>query len=99
MNKFQILSWNVQGLRWALSKKFKGRVRQELYKFNVGVCDMIFNAPNSGGGRKEFWFKIGSDLQSVDHWCMVGDFNMIENFDDRIGGSHALIGATELVTW
>ena len=47
----------------------------------------------------EFWFKIGSDLPSVDHWCMVGDFNMIEDFGDRIGGSHALIGATELVTW
>ena len=41
MNKFQILSWNVQGLGGALSKKFKGRVRQELHKFNVGVCDMI----------------------------------------------------------
>ena len=42
MNKFQILSWNVQGLGGALSKKFKGRVRQELHKFNVGVCDMIY---------------------------------------------------------
>ena len=41
MNKFQIFSWNVQGLGGALSKKFKGRVCQELHKFNVGVCDMI----------------------------------------------------------
>ena len=41
MNKFQILSWNVQGLGGAPSKKFKGRVRQELHKFNVSVCDMI----------------------------------------------------------
>ena len=178
MNKFQILSWNVQGLRGALSKKFNGRVRQELLKFNVGVCDMIclqethlsdkridtygnmlkenwkyywapviddqnkhgglcialiekwsqkvldcrvlvegraqyiilmvsdlklgflnIYAPNSTGSRKEFWFKIGSDLPSVDHWCMVGDFNMIEDFGDRIRGSHALMGAIELVTW
>ena len=30
---------------------------------------------------------------------MNGDFNMIEDFGDRIGGSHALIGATELITW
>ena len=37
MNNFRILSWNVQGLGGALSKKFKGRVRQELHKFNVGV--------------------------------------------------------------
>ena len=24
-------------------------------------------APNPGGATKEFWFKIGSDLPSVDH--------------------------------
>ena len=30
---------------------------------------------------------------------MVGDFNMIEEFGDRIGGSHALIGSTELIAW
>ena len=41
MNNFLILSWNGQGLGGALSKKFKSRVRQELHKFNVGVCHMI----------------------------------------------------------
>ena len=35
----------------------------------------------------------------MDHLCMVGDFNMIEDFSDRIGGSYALIGVVELITW
>ena len=56
-------------------------------------------ALNSRGARKEFWFKIGIYLPSVDHWCMMGDFNMIEDFGDRTGGSHALISAFELITW
>ena len=30
---------------------------------------------------------------------MVGDFNMIEDFGDRTGGSHPLIGAYDLLTW
>ena len=25
----------------ALSKKFKGRIRQELHMFNMGVCEII----------------------------------------------------------
>ena len=41
MNNFRILSWNVQALGGALSKKFKGRICQELDRFNVGVRDMI----------------------------------------------------------
>ena len=54
-------------------------------------------APNSGGARREFWFKIGSHLPSVDHWCMVSDFNMIEDFGDRTRCSYALIGDVELI--
>ena len=29
---------------------------------------------------------------------MMGDFNMIEDFGDRTGGSHALISASGLIT-
>ena len=53
-------------------------------------------ASKSGGARKEFWFKIGSDLLSVDHLCMLGYFNMIEDFGDKAGGSHALISSSKL---
>ena len=63
-------------------------------ELKLGLLDL-----NSRGARKEFWFKIGSHLLSVDHWCMVGDFNMIENFGDRTRGSHSLIGVAELITW
>mgnify|MGYP006973830904 FL=1 len=51
------------------------------------------------GLERNLWFKIGSNLLSMDHLCMVGDFNMIEDFSDRIGGSYALIGVVELITW
>ena len=54
-------------------------------------------APISRGVRKEYRFKIIFDLPSVDDWCMVSDFNMIEDFGDRTRGSHALIGVVELI--
>ena len=50
---------------------------------NLKLGFLNIYAPNSRGARKEFWFKIGFDLPSVDHWCMVGDFNMIEDFGYR----------------
>ena len=50
--------------------------------FKLGFLNIY--APNLEGARKEFWFKIGFDLPSVDHWCRVGDFKMIEDFGNRI---------------
>ena len=51
------------------------------------------------GLERNFGLRLGSYLPSVDHWCMVGDFNLIGYFGDRIGVSHPSIGATELITW
>ena len=35
----------------------------------------------------------------MDHWCIVGDFNMLEDPFDRMGGSTVTILGAELAEW
>ena len=35
----------------------------------------------------------------MDHWSIAGDFNMLENPFDRMGGSAITISGAELVEW
>ena len=35
----------------------------------------------------------------MDHWCFVGDFNMLEDPSDRMGGSTVTISGSELAEW
>ena len=39
------------------------------------------------------------DLHVMDHWCIVGDFNMLEDPSNRMGGSTVTISGTELAEW
>ena len=56
-------------------------------------------APNHASARKHFWYEITNALPNVSHWCVAGDFNMIEDPLDRRGGSAATIHGEELANW
>lgn len=50
--------------------------------------------------RVEFGALIEASLPIVaDHWCMGGDFNMLEDASDRQGGSSVTIQGEELASW
>ena len=38
-------------------------------------------------------------LPTVDHWCIAGDFNMIEDPEDRNGEGGATVHGLELSGW
>ncbi|RYA44468.1 hypothetical protein DD606_25175 [Enterobacter cloacae complex sp. GF14B] len=56
-------------------------------------------APNVASARAEFWSQIVESLPQAEHWCIGGDFNMLEDPSDRIGGSHATVHGVELAAW
>eukprot|EP00250_Pteridium_aquilinum_P022375 c25362_g1_i1 orf=3-2321(-) len=56
-------------------------------------------APNSASGRTVFWDTIVDALPQADHWCVGGDFNMLEDAHDRQGGSLCTIQGAESVAW
>ena len=56
-------------------------------------------APNSASGRIRFWNMLLQDLPMAQHWCMCGDWNMIESPIDRLGGSSITISGSQLREW
>lgn len=55
-------------------------------------------APNSAsGGCTDFWDTLVDVLPQADHWCVGGDFNMLEDALDRQGIAYALFRA--LLSW
>ena len=53
-------------------------------------------APNHASARKYFWCEITNALPNVSHWCVAGDFNMLEDAGDIKGGSVVTIHGEEL---
>lgn len=45
--------------------------------------------------RREAGYWMSDALSAMEHWCIGGDFNIIEDCADRGGGSHA----AKLATW
>ena len=56
-------------------------------------------APNQSSARASFWDQLVDALPTVEHWCIGGDFNMIEVPSDRVGGSHTTLQGSELAAW
>ena len=56
-------------------------------------------APNTATARQQFWKDLLNKLPSLDHWCIAGDFNMLEDPIDRMGGSSITIHGHELTMW
>ena len=66
-----------------------------------GVSWGILNvyAPNHASARTLFWTQICDALQNIEHWCMAGDFNMLEDPNDRRGGSTMTVRGSKLGAW
>ena len=57
--------------------------------FQIGLKKwglMNIYAPNHARDRAILWKNILSQVPSVDHWAIAGDFNMLEDVSDRSGG-------------
>ena len=53
-------------------------------------------APNSATGRIHLWNMLLQDLPVAQHWCMCGDWNMMESPTNSLGGSSISISGSEL---
>ena len=40
-----------------------------------------------------------SQLPTVDHWAIAGDFNMLEDVCDRLGGTSQTSSGSDLYEW
>ena len=45
------------------------------------------------------WIELDRSLPTVDHWCIAGDFNMIEDPEDRSGEGGVTVHGLELSAW
>ncbi|KAH7277724.1 hypothetical protein KP509_38G003900, partial [Ceratopteris richardii] len=71
-----------------------------LEKENVRWGIVNIYAPKQEAERAPFWRELYSCLpNSVEHWIVGGDFNMVESLDDRRGGNPTSIHGHELATW
>ena len=55
--------------------------------------------PNSEAARSRFWTEILLQIPQIDRWALVGDFNMLEDVQDRQGGSLRIISGSEFREW
>ena len=60
----------------------------------MNVC-----APSTASPWKQFWQDLLNVLPPLDYWCIVGDFNMIEDPIDRKGVRSTTIHGHELAIW
>mgnify|MGYP002774994443 FL=1 len=57
-------------------------------------------APNQASNRAIFWDTMAEKLPDcVTNWIVCGDFNMLEQPSDRVGGSNSTIHGRELAAW
>ena len=78
----------------------EGRVQViiiEIQNLQLGFINVY--AHNAAADRRRLWSYMCDTLPQVDHWCMAGDFNMIEDKLDRSGGSKAILYGSKLSFW
>ena len=56
-------------------------------------------APNHARDRTTLWKSIMPQLPAVEHWAIMGDFNMLEDACDRVGGTFQPLFGSELYEW
>ena len=82
----------------SLSNKRAQYIVFQIGEIKWGLLNLY--APNSEAARTRFWSGILSKIpQQIDHWALVGDFNMIEDVQDRQDGSLRTICGSELRAW
>ena len=60
---------------------------------------MKLYAPNSFRERLKIWIELNISLPVVDHWCVAGDFNMIEDLEGWSGEGGVTVHGLELSAW
>ena len=56
---------------------------------HVGVLNVY--VANHASVWADFLTQITDALPVADHWCVGGDFNMLEDPSNRMGGSHVTV--------
>ena len=56
-------------------------------------------APNHARDRTTLWKSIMPQLPVVEHWAIAGDFNMLEDGCDRLGGTFQPLFGSKLYEW
>ena len=77
-----------------------GRGHYVIFQLGVKKWGLLnIYAPNHARDRTILWKNIMSQLPTIDHWAIAGDFNMLEDLSDRLGGTSQTLGGTELYEW
>ena len=90
---------------WAPHVSMSGSLankRAQYIVFQIGAIKwglLNLYAPNSEAARSRFWSEILVQIPQIDHWALVGDFNMLEDVQDRQGGSSRIISGSEFREW
>ena len=69
----------------------------KLLEKKVGLLNVY--APNSTRGRAQIWCQLWNDLPVMDRWCIVRDFNMLEDASDPMDGSIVTTSSAKLAEW
>lgn len=85
-NRYEL--WTIiyeQAKKWAYTMKSSGWLSNE-------------KGQDGSSARAKFWDQLMDVLPPMvdEHWCIGGDFKMIEVPFDWVGGSHAIIQGSEL---
>ena len=66
----------------------QGRAQCVLLQLEGEVWGVLnIYAPNQASNRKRFWIDMYNKIPQANHWCVGGDFNMLEDPSDRTGGN------------
>ena len=77
-----------------------GRGHYVIFQLGVKKWGLLnIYAPNHARDRTILWKNIMSQLPTIDHWAIAGDFNMLEDLSDRLGGTSQTLAGTELYEW
>ena len=56
-------------------------------------------APNYAAVGQQLWAEMAQRLPSLEHWCMIGDFNMIVEAYGRTWGNNVVVHGSEMTEW
>ena len=77
-----------------------GRGQYVIFQISLKKRDLLnIYAPNCVKDRIVLWKSILSQLTTLDHWTIAGDFNMLEDVCDRLGGTSHTLSGSELYEW
>ena len=78
----------------------EGRVVYIRIKHKYGHLGILnIYAPNSAAERKEFWLQLVDKKPDAELWIIGGDFNMVQQQEDRIENANCMVQGVEKDAW